>query len=377
MKNIKSIKNILLIDFDLPFCRIVARYKSIFEFRDGIFSPIARIKKQFPSQDIIYFHPESHLEKIFSKKNQWKSFTETYPEIALELRSKKNLRESINYLKGLFEESFVATSIEMDIINILDKISVNILKDLEYLDRKNYDNSNNYAQILGSPSDIWIHPSVEITYGVVLDARNGPIIIDKNSKISAFTYIQGPFYAAENCHIDNVRITGGVILGRDCRVGGEIENSIFGNFTNKHHEGFVGHSLIGDWVNLGALTTTSDLKNNYGEVRLYLPESRIPDFTDTPILVNTNRIKFGSIIGDCVKTSIGTMLNTGTVIDIGCNVFGGSPPPYMPPFSWGIRGHKYELERFIKDCEKIFARRNQIVDSYFIELTRLYYSKKI
>jgi glucose-1-phosphate thymidylyltransferase len=373
----KNIKNIILIDFDLPHCRILARYKSIFEIRNGIFSPIERIKKEVPDKEILYFHPEVKLEKIFCKKNQWNSFTEFYPEISQEIKSKKNLQDSLKYVKDLFEESLIFTSMELELIEVLDKIHQNIENDLKYLKRTDYDNNHPSLQILGNKSDIWIHSSVDTTYGVVLDARNGPIIIDKDSKISAFTFIEGPFYAAENCHLDNVRITGGVILGRYCRVGGEIENSIFGNFTNKHHEGFVGHTLIGDWVNLGALTTTSDLKNNYGEVRLFVPETRLPDFNDTPIVINTNRIKFGSIIGDCVKTSIGTMINTGSVIDIASNIFGGSPPPYLPPFSWGLRGHKYELERFIKDCEKIFARRNQKIDPIFIELTKLYYSKII
>lgn len=373
-----KIKNIILIDFDLPFCRIIARYKSIFEFRNGIFSTIERIYKKYQvhSENILYYHPELRLEKIFSKKNQWKSFTELYPEISYELK-KKNVHESLTYIKNLFEDNIVISSLEFEIISVLDKIEENILHDIKFLKKEEYEKNNSNLSIVGNPYDLWIHPSVDVLPGVVFDVRKGPIIIDKNSRITPFTYIEGPFYASEGCYIDNVRITGGVIFGKSCRVGGEIENSILGNFTNKHHEGFVGHSIIGDWVNLGALTTTSDLKNNYGEVRLSIPESRIPDFTENPVIINTNRIKFGSIISDCTKTSIGTMLNTGSVIDIGCNVFGGSPPPYLPPFSWGLRGHKYQLDRYLKDCEKIFSRRNQIVDPYFIELTKLYYTKII
>ncbi|MCS7205750.1 MAG: glucose-1-phosphate thymidylyltransferase [Leptospiraceae bacterium] len=368
---------ILLIDFDTPFCRIIARYKSIFEIRNGVFSPIERLKKVKGIENVLYFHPEPVLEKIFSRKNQWRSFREAYPEISNEIKRKGNIREIYHYLKEIFEGVEIYSSQDFDIFRSLDSVLKNLQEDLRFLKRENYVSSHSYIQIIGNPSDVWIHPSVEATFGVVLDARKGPIVIEKDTKITAFTYIEGPFYAAEGCHIDNARITGGVILGTSCRVGGEIENSIFGNFSNKHHEGFVGHSIIGDWVNLGALTTTSDLKNNYGEVKLYVPQSRLPDLRDTPILFNTNRLKFGSIIGDCVKTSIGTMLNTGTILDIGSNVFGGSPPPYLPPFSWGIRGHRYELERFLKDHEKIFARRNQTMSSHFIELTRIYHSKMI
>ncbi len=370
-------KPIILVDLDVSYCRIIARYKSIFEYKNGIFSPLERIKKQWEDTDIFYFHPEIKLEKIYSKKNGWIPFSENYSEISDDLKNKKDDQEKINYLKQIFEDSYIIDSKNLNLLNILDEVLKNIENDLQFLKREDFLDNHSNVNIYGKTSDIWIHPSVEITPGVVFNSKNGPIIIDKNCKISAFTYIEGPFYASKDCYIDNVRIAGGVILGRGCRVSGEIENSILGNFTNKHHEGFLGHSIVGDWVNLGALTTTSDLKNNYGEVRLFIPESRIPDFADTPIIINTNRIKFGSIIGDCVKTAIGTMLNTGTVIDIGSNIFGGSPPPYVPPFSWGIRGHKYQFDRFLKDCEKIFARRKQTINPSFIELTKFYYYKTI
>ncbi len=368
---------VLIFDFDETHTRILSRYKSIFSFRNGIFSPIERILKKTNAKKVLYFHSDPKLEKIFSLQNQWNPFSDLYPEIAMELRKKNNPKESLNQIKQLFENVDVFSSLDLDIISSIDHISHNINFDLNYLNKNDYDYYPEEIQIIGTKNDVWIHPSVKASYGVILNAQNGPIVIDKNCSFTPFTYIEGPFYAGEGCHLDNVRITGGVILGKGCRVGGEIENSIFGNFSNKHHEGFIGHSVIGDWVNLGALTTTSDLKNNYGEVRLQLPISRIPQIHEPTISIPTNKIKFGSLIGDYVKTSIGTMLNTGTVIDIGCNVFGGSPPPYLQPFSWGLRGHKYELDRFLKDCEKIFARRTQKIDSFFIELTKFYHSKII
>lgn len=369
--------NILLIDFDMPHVRILSRYKSIFTFRNGIFLPVERILKKTNAKIIQYFHMEPKLEKIFCILNQWQSFSDSFPEIAAELRKRSNPKESLQQIKQFFEDIETFSSLDLDIIQSIDNVLDHIDFDLKYLSKDAYSYYPMEVQIIGSKNDVWIHPSVKASYGVVINAQKGPIVIDKNCSITPFTYIEGPFYAAENCHLDNVRITGGVILGKGCRVGGEIENSIFGNFSNKHHEGFVGHSIIGDWVNLGALTTTSDLKNNYGEVRLQIPISRIPQVHEALVTVSTNKIKFGSLIGDCVKTSIGTMLNTGTVLDVGCNVFGGSPPPYLQPFSWGLRGHKYELERFFKDCEKIFARRSQKMDPFFVELTRFYHSKSI
>lgn len=370
-------KKILLIDYDLPHTRILTRYRNIFLLRNGIFSPIERIYRENQNLEILYFHPDLKLEKIFSIENRWRSFNEVYPEVYSEIKKKENWRESLKQIQELFEEWEIHTSIEYDIITIIDNVKKNIENDLKFLNREEYNYFPSEIQIIGNKNDIWIHPSVQSTYGVVLNAKTGPIIIDKDCSLTSFTYIEGPFYAGWGSHLDNVRITGGTILGKGCRVGGEIENSIFGDFTNKHHEGFIGHSVIGNWVNLGALTTTSDLKNNYGEIRLHIPVSRIPQMKETPISISTNKIKFGSLIGDCVKTAIGTMINTGTVIDIGSNVFGGSPPKYLQPFSWGIRGHRYELERFLKDCEKIFARRNQKIDSFFVELTKYYYSKTV
>ncbi len=370
-------ERILLIDYDLPFCRIIARYKSIFHFRNGIFSLIERIQLLHPDSEIIYFHPKEKIEKIFCIENQWQSFHQLYPEIAKECETKTNQYEIHNYLKNVFENHIIVNSFEIDILNLIDKIETHIVGDLKFLSRENFLNSHPQIQTIGNSNDIWIHKSVDSTSGVILDARKGPIILDENCKLTAFTYIEGPFYAGKSTYIDNARITGGVILGVSNRISGEVENSIFGNFSNKHHEGFVGHSIIGNWVNLGAITTTSDLKNNYGEVRLYIPLSTLPNPTENPTIISTKRIKFGSIIGDCVKTAIGTMLNTGTVIDIGCNVFGGSPSLYLPPFSWGIRGHKYEMNRYLKDCEKIFARRNQPVNTSFIELTKMYYLRNL
>ena len=240
--------------------------------------------------------------------------------------------------------------------------------------------------IVGDPLQLFIHESAKILPGSVFDTRGGPIIIDRDVQISPFCYFEGPVYAGPGARLDNLRLTGGSVLGPGVRAGGEIENSIFDAFSNKHHEGFVGHSILGRWVNLGALTTTSDLKNNYGGVRLQIDNAYPiapdlvplaaaggpgPDATTHPALLDTGTIKFGSLIGDCVKTAIGTLLNTGTVLDAGSNVFGGSPPKYLPPLAWGLEGRSYDRERFLADCAKIFARREQTPPDALPELTRL------
>lgn len=145
--------------------------------------------------------------------------------------------------------------------------------------------------IYGKNKHLYIHPSSIIYPNVVFDVSSGPIIIDKNVKITSFSFLEGPLYIAEDAQIDNARITGASIIGQACRIGGEVGNSIFENFANKHHEGFVGHSHIGSWVNMGAMQTTSDLKNNYGIVKVKYQSKQI----------STDTIKFGSIFRGLLK----------------------------------------------------------------------------
>jgi len=150
------------------------------------------------------------------------------------------------------------------------------------------------------------------------------------------------------------RVLGGLVrgsvFGPECRVHGEIAASVFLGFANKSHYGFVGHSVVGHWVNLGAGTTTSNLKNTYGPVRLEVDGERI----------ETGRINVGALFGDHAKTAIGTMLATGTVVSAGANVFGTPmPPKYVPPFAWGCIGEERMSEDgFLRVAERVLKRRN-------------------
>ena len=258
---------------------------------------------------------------------------------------------------------------------LLDKIAKQIQADLSLWKKRNPYYSCPFFkkfQVLGPRHGaFFLHKEALILGASIFDTRSGPIVIDKGAQVSPFSYLCGPLYVAPEARLDNVHIRGGSILGKGARLGGEIENSILGDFTNKHHEGFVGHSLIGNWVNLGALSTTSDLKNNYGEIRLTIPEKRNPQ--SKRITIPTGRIKFGSIIGDHVKTAIGTMLNCGTVLDSASNIFGEAVQGYVPPFRWGAgegKAEGYELEAFLKNTEKIAARRSQKPDPAFPRLAK-------
>lgn len=186
--------------------------------------------------------------------------------------------------------------------------------------------------------------------GCALDTTDGPIWIDRGSTIRAFTRLAGPSYIGP----DNVLLGGSigpVSTGPVCKIAGEVAESICLGYTNKQHDGHLGHAYLGRWVNLGAETTNSDLKNNYGTVRLWTPDG----YRDT------GEIKMGCLLGDHVKTGIGLSLNTGTIIGAGSNVWGSElPPTFVAPFSWGTGSqlHEYRLDKFLKVTERAMGRRN-------------------
>ncbi len=212
------------------------------------------------------------------------------------------------------------------------------------------------AAALGNPNyasvekNIIIDKTARVREFVSINAETGPVIIGGGAVIRPFSIIDGPAFIGRNSLVDSARIRGGTTIKDVCRIGGEVECSIVESYSNKHHEGFLGHSYVGEWVNIGALATTSDLKNNYGIIRI----------NNGSGVINTGMNKLGSIIGDYSKIGIGIMLNTGSVVSEGCNLFqeGLKIPSFLPPFSWGLSGKKYRIDRFIEDTEKVMERRN-------------------
>jgi hypothetical protein len=219
--------------------------------------------------------------------------------------------------------------------------------------------------LLGDPSRL-ICLGATVEPGVVFDLRQGAVVIDQGSEIRSGTRLEGPIYVGPG-----TRVLGGFlrasVFGPECRVRGEISASVFLGFANKSHDGFIGHSIVGQWVNLGAGTITSNLKNTYGPVRLEVDGHRI----------ETGRLNVGSLIGDHAKTAIGTLLATGTVISAGANVFGpASPPKYVPPFAWGCSGSERMTEAgFLRIAERVMERRNVTFSAERRESLRLAYER--
>lgn len=203
------------------------------------------------------------------------------------------------------------------------------------------------AIVLGDPAHLVVLGAT-VEPGVVFDLRKGPVVVAEGAEVRSGSRLEGPTWVGPGTVILGGTIRGSS-FGPECRVHGEVSASVFTGYANKSHDGFVGHSILGCWVNLGAGTITSNLKNTYGPVRIDLPEGRL----------ETGRTFLGTLIGDHAKTAIGTTLATGTVIGAGANVFGpGEVPRWVPPFSWGSSGvERLDAEGFLKIAGRVLPRR--------------------
>ncbi len=221
-----------------------------------------------------------------------------------------------------------------------------------------------YRAILVEEEKMAISPGVEVSAGAVIDASKGPVMLMEGVKVMPNAVIIGPAAIGENTLIRvGAKLYGPLSIGPVCKIGGEVEECIFQGYSNKQHEGFLGHALVGEWVNLGADTNNSDLKNNYSTVSVVIDGETI----------NTGEQFFGSIIGDHVKTGINTMLNTGTVIGVGSSIFGaGFPPKSIAPFSWGGAEEmmNYDFQRFIDTARTVMKRRKVEMSSAMAALLR-------
>ncbi len=185
--------------------------------------------------------------------------------------------------------------------------------------------------IRGSDKDVFIGSGAVIHPMVVIDAENGPVYLDEDVEVHPFTRIEGPCYVGRKSILLGAKCREGNSIGPVCRIGGEVEESIIQGYSNKYHDGFLGHAYVGEWVNLGALTTNSDLKNDYSDVSVML-DGRRP--------IDTGSTKVGSLIGDHTKTAIGTLLNTGSYVGAMALIMPtGKPlPKFIPSFAWFLDG---------------------------------------
>ena len=204
--------------------------------------------------------------------------------------------------------------------------------------------------LVGGSHEVFAEDGATVEPQVYFDTTLGPILLRRGCTVQAFTRLVGPCVVGQESLVGGDKISGSSI-GDVCKVHGEMAACVLVGHSNKGHDGFVGHSYFGRWVNLGAGTITSNLKNTYSGVELWTPDGE----------VKTEQQFLGTFFGDHTKTGIGTLLNTGTVIGAGAQIYGGSlAPKVVPPFAWGDHPpySTYRLDKFIDVARKAMARRH-------------------
>jgi len=209
------------------------------------------------------------------------------------------------------------------------------------------------SNFVKNPENVFIEEGATVEFAS-LNASEGPIYIGKDAEVMEGALIRGPFSLGEHSTIKmGAKIYGGTSIGPHCKVGGEISNAVFFGYANKGHDGFVGNAVIGEWCNLGADTNNSNLKNNYEEVKVWSYAKKSFEKTGLQFC--------GLFMGDHSKCGINTMFNTGTVVGVSANIFGGGfPRNYIPSYSWGGSGGftTYQFQKAIETAERVMERRH-------------------
>jgi len=233
-----------------------------------------------------------------------------------------------------------------------------------FQERETEQGSVHPSAVVRGDGDVVVSAGARVDPFVLLDSSSGPIYLAPGVQVKSHSTVEGPAFIGENSLILGALIRGGCTIGRECRIGGEVEQSILHGCVNKYHYGFLGHSYVGSWVNFGAGSTNSDLKNNYRNVRVRLQDRE----------VDTMQTKIGAFVGDHVKTGIGTLMNTGFVCGVGANLFGGRGTfsGSIPSFAWGDGGkmQEYRLEEFEKTAELVMRRRGVEMSDRYRRLLR-------
>ncbi len=220
------------------------------------------------------------------------------------------------------------------------------------------------AAVVGDRKKLHMEAGSRVWPGTVVSTETGPVFLDKDAVVRPGSFIEGPCYVGPGSVIDGAKVRPGCSFGPQCRIGGEVEASLFQGYTNKHHEGFIGHAFVGEWVNLGALSTNSDLKNAYQPVQVSWQGKTI----------DTGRLKVGCFIGDHAKTAIGSLINTGTRIGTFANWFEpGLSPKEIPAFAWGSKT-RWPFGHVLSSAHKVMSRRGVTLSPAYERVLRALYA---
>ncbi|MEM3885098.1 MAG: putative sugar nucleotidyl transferase [Nitrososphaerota archaeon] len=281
------------------------------------------------------------------------------PEIQTAMSSVENLTEIILRLvpEKLNADKITLLEYPWELIELNPKLIAAELKEIK--DKELKDRLDPSVTVYGSKESVFVAEDAFLEAGTILDTRNGPIYIGENTYIQSPTRISGPVYIGRNCIIFGGQIREGCSIGNVCRIGGEVEGSIFHGYSNKRHYGFIGHSYIGEWVNLGAGTSNSDLKNTYGTIKMDVG-GRTYD---------TGNMFVGTFVGDHVKTAIGTYIFSGKKIGVSSHLYGivSEDVPSFTAYAktLGAKPTEIYLESAIETARRMMRRRN-------VQLSRTY-----
>ena len=321
---------------------------------------------QFEDDDYLFINGRiiapANLKNILSVKSSEEKVFVSKGVVAAAKISKKRIKDLLPDTSGTFDtkvfSSLPAEEVDIEVANYLwDLIYLNgkeIQNDFRIYTKGKSSAKKKYAGVnFVNKKNIFIGKDVDIKPGVVLDASTGPIFLEKNVTIFPNAVIQGPFYIGESSKIKIcATIYPNVSIGKVCKIGGEVEDTIIHPYSNKQHSGFLGHSYLGSWINLGADTNNSDLQNNYGTIKIQVNGRHI----------DSGKQFVGLMMGDHSKTAINTMFNTGTVVGFSSNVYGaGFPPKYIASFGWGGSESmkEYKLSKALETAKAVFARRER------------------
>jgi len=376
--------------------------RPVFELRCGAKTLLERIKESFAGGEFSYFVRDCLKAKVKKECGGKVNAPEALKEDVLLVNGRLLALESsilsgeeeIAFCKGsvvwarvkkertaswngntiedfltFLKENLPKKEVEVNLIGYpWDLINLNpeaIEADFKALEKTGIEGEFSPQAVVNGPQEaVYVANGAQVHPFVVLDTTNGPVIVEEEARLFPFARVEGPAVIGKNSQImSGANIREGTTLGPVCRVGGEVEESVIQGYSNKYHDGFLGHAYVCEWVNLGGLTTNSDLKNDYSTVSTYINDE----------LVDSGSTKVGSFIGDHSKTSIGVLLNTGTVIGVMCNVVagGGIAPKFIPSFSWFINGKINKdmgLKMGLKTAATAMERRGRKLEDEDIKL---------
>ena len=382
----------------------LTKLRPVHELRTGIYSILEKYKKLFPEDEFYFYHRTKFNTKyrkedlkLFSSIDDGEEFLAInsrilpdenlikYLELIKTKKKKYTKDEKHSLFIGLFDskKKFKNAFSKKIITTLFPKLKIvsypwdlvlynasEIISDTKYITKeKGWMRKDPENVIFTNRNNIFVKNSAKIRAGVIIDASDGPVVIDEDAEIMHNSVIIGPTYIGKGSTVKiGSKIYENTSIGEVCKVGGEIEGSIIHGYSNKQHDGFLGHAYLAEWCNLGADTNNSDLKNNYSNVKVEINGE----------LIDTGSMFVGLIMGDHSKTGINTMFNTGTVVGVGCNIYGeGFPERNISDFHWGGKGKliRYPFKRTITTMVAVMSRRNKTLSKKDVEILEKIYSK--